>query len=122
MTVRFWDLFSHWIILSWLIGLEVFPLLVLGAIFTTIGQFRIIWNAKGDVNLIFVFFRLMSHYIPLLLSSRVVNIPVCVGLFLAYIGTLALRGKTPLGVYREVMSEPADMTLREYFRRRSGLF
>jgi len=120
MTVRFWDLLSHWIITAWLIGLPVFPLLLLGAIFTTLGQIYIVYKSRGNVNWLFVLFRIFSHYAPLYLSSRVVNIQVCTGLVLAYLLTLALRGKTVFSVYRDVFKEPSGMTLREYFERRSG--
>ena len=121
MPVRAWDLLSHWIITAWLVGLPMFPLLLLGAIFTTLGQLFIVYKSRGNVKWTFVLFRILSHYVPLYFSSRTVNIPACLGLILVYLTFLTIRNKNVVQVYRDVFAEPSDMTLGEYFERRLGL-
>lgn len=116
--MRWYQVFSYWLLAAWYLGLDVFVLMVLGAVATVLGQLYIIRKSKGQVRWSFVWFRILTHIIPLFYISQETDLRQSGTLIALYLVSLRLQGLNPFMVYRDIFNEPPNMSIREYLQRR----
>lgn len=116
--MRWYQVFSYWLLAAWFLGLDVFVLMVLGAVATVLGQIYIIKKSNGHVRWSFVLFRIVTHIVPLFYISQETDLRQSSALIALYLVALRSQGLNPVKVYRSIFNEPADMSIREYLQRR----
>jgi hypothetical protein len=114
--VRWYQVFSYWLIGAFLLGLKVYPLFVLSLVATVLGQLYI--ASRGKIYYEFVFFRVMLHVVPLVLMKPEADPVHMVGLLAAYVISLWLQGKSFIQIYKNILSEPSDLTIKQYVQTR----
>jgi hypothetical protein len=116
--MKWYQVFSYWLLAAWFLGLDVYALMVLGAIATFFGQLYIIRKSGWHVRWEFVIFRIFTHIVPLFYVSHRTD-PVHVVTILAlYMLFLSMQSLNPVVVYKSVFSEPPNMSIKEYLHRR----